>query len=179
MESKISYKVLELTDISDGLLNSFHRYQETKNVWYLEEDEFNTKEDYFIDDWSDDNKKLVIQDLRLCAANGGFVAGAYEGKELVGFASVESERFGSKHQYVELPYIHVSSEVRGLGIGKKLFEICCRESKRLGAVKLYIAAHPSIESQAFYKAAGCKRAVEINDDILKREPLDIQLEKIL
>ncbi|MDM5314538.1 GNAT family N-acetyltransferase [Fictibacillus sp. b24] len=179
MESKIVYKILELTDLGDNLLDSFKRYQETKNVWYLEEDELKTKDDYFIDDWSADKKKLVIDELRLCVTNNGIVAGAFDGEKLVGFASVESERFGSKNQYVELPYIHVSSEARGLGIGKKLFEICCKESKKLGAEKLYIAAHPSIESQAFYDAVGCKRASEINVDVLKKEPLDIQLEKIL
>lgn len=179
MESRISYKMLKRTDITDDFLNSFNRHQETKMVRYLEDGEFKTKDDSFIDDWSAAKKKLVIEELKLCVTNNGIVAGAYEGMKLVGFASVESERFGSNLQYVELPYIHVSSETRGLGVGKKLFEICCKESKKLGAAKLYIAAHPSIESQAFYEAVGCRHAKEINMEIVKREPLDIQLEKIL
>ncbi|KZE63756.1 hypothetical protein AWM68_11620 [Fictibacillus phosphorivorans] len=177
--SRILYKILKRTDLTEDLLDNFSRYQETKKVWYLEDGEFKTKDDSFIDDWSAAKKKLVIEELMLCVTNNGIVAGAYKGMKLVGFASVESERFGSNHQYVELPYIHVSSEARGLGVGKMLFEICCKESKKLGAAKLYIAAHPSIESQAFYEAVGCKQAEEINMEIVKREPLDIQLEKIL
>lgn len=69
--------------------------------------------------------------------------------------------------------------MRGIGIGKKLFALCCQEAKRLGGNKLYIAAHPSIESQSFYRAVGCSPAEEVNERIFKREPLDIQLERVL
>ena len=78
--------------------------------------------------------------------------------------------------YVELPYIHVSRELRGSGIGKRLFEICCKEAKLLGAKKLYIAAHPSVETQRFYKHRGCTLASEINTVIFNKEPLDLQME---
>jgi predicted N-acetyltransferase YhbS len=179
VEGKIQYKVLPLNYLTDGFLQTFKRYQETKRVWYKDQLEFRLKDDYFIDDWSEEKKVLVIQELRQCIKNGGVVIGAYDDHELVGFANVEGKRFGSKQEYVELPYIHVSSGRRGFGIGSNLFKFGCVEARKFGAAKLYIAAHPSIESQAFYKEMKCVPAAEINTDIYNREPLDIQLEKVL
>jgi predicted N-acetyltransferase YhbS len=179
MASKHVYKTLTLNDLSPGLLQSFIRYQETKRVWQQDNNEFQVKDDYFIDDWSEEKKESVIEELRQCITDGGVVIGSFDNDELVGFASVESMRFGSEDEYVELSYIHVSGGQRGFGIGSNLFKRCCEVARRLGAKKLYIAAHPSIESQDFYKAVGCTPAVEINRDIWDKERLDIQLEKVL
>lgn len=107
---------------------------------------------------------------------GGSVIGVYREHELIAFANVENVKFGTYSDYVELPYIHVSCEERGSGIGKKLFEICCEEAKLLGAKKLYVAAHPSVETQHFYKRMGCTLASEINLTIFNKEPLDLQME---
>ncbi|MCC5464644.1 hypothetical protein [Pelosinus baikalensis] len=39
----------------------------------------------------------------------------------------------------------------------------------MGARKIYISAHSSEESQAFYKVIGCVEAVEINKQLLDAE----------
>lgn len=179
MKNKITCRLLELADLNHNFLAEFNRYQVTDQVWFKENNQYKIKSDHFIDEWNDDKKALVIEDLRKCLSNGGIVIGSYDEDGLAGFANIESLLFGSKKEYAELPYIHVSSELRCSGIGRELFMKCCKEAKKLGAVKLYIAAHPSIESQGFYKAMGCKHAVEINESILEREPLDLQLEKLL
>ncbi|MGG1659809.1 GNAT family N-acetyltransferase [Brevibacillus sp. NRS-1366] len=175
----IRYRKLGLDDFAPTLLARFKRYQETTRVWYQEEGHFHVKNDHFIDEWDDGKKLLVIQELRECVASGGAVVGAFVDHELIGFANVQNELFGSSMQYVELPYIHVSSEARKTGIGKKLIELACEEARLLGAEKLYIAAHPSEETQHFYRSVGCTYAEEINQSILEREPLDIQLELTL
>lgn len=179
MKNKIMIRSLGLEDLKDTSLNHFSRYQVTDQVLFKENNHYKLKSDHFIDDWDDNKKVRVIDDLRTCIMEGGTVIGAFKCEELAGFANIESCFFGSKMEYLELPYIHISSERRGYGIGKNLFEKCCEEAKRLGAAKLYIAAHPSVESQGFYKAMGCREAVEINEKIWSREPLDIQLEKVL
>ncbi|MBH0164576.1 GNAT family N-acetyltransferase [Fictibacillus sp. 7GRE50] len=179
MKNLVTFRVVSLIELTEDFLNGFNRYQETKQVWYVEGKAYKVKDDYFIDDWSHERKLQIIQELRKCVSSGGVVAAAWLEKQLVGFANVESERFGSDAQYVELPYLHVSKDIRGTGIGRKLFALCCHEAKRLGGKKLYIAAHPSIESQSFYRAVGCSPAEEVNERIFKREPLDIQLEKVL
>lgn len=172
----IHYRRLGQGDLTPALLAGFTRYQETTRVWYHEDGHYQVKTDHFVDEWDDGKKQLVIAELRECLASGGAVVGAFLAEELVGFANVESELFGSSLQYAELPYIHVSNEARKLGIGKKLLGLACEEARLLGARKLYIAAHPSVETQYFYRAAGCTYAKEINPRILKREPLDIQME---
>ncbi|MED1865045.1 GNAT family N-acetyltransferase [Fictibacillus nanhaiensis] len=181
MEKLVTCKIVSATQLTDDFLLEFNRYQETKQVWYVEDGAYKIKDDYFIDDWSTERKVQIIQELRRCVCGGGVVVAAWKQKQLVGFGNLESERFGSDEQYLELPYLHVSNDARGMGIGKKLFAVCCYEAKRLEGKKLYIAAHPSIESQNFYRTVGCLPvpAEEVNENIFKREPLDIQLEKTL
>jgi ribosomal protein S18 acetylase RimI-like enzyme len=173
---QIQYRKLLLNDITPFLLKDFNRYQETSFVLFKNQNQYKIKEDNFTDSWNDVKKAEVLKDLQHCINSGGFVLGAFRDNQLIGFANVESKRFGSENQYVELPYIHISNKHRGRGIGKHLFELCCRNAKLLGAKKLYIGAHPSVETQQFYQKVGCTYAEEINEAIYKREPLDIQLE---
>jgi len=97
----------------------------------------------------------------------------------VGFASVESEFFGSQKEYLQLSSLHISYENRGMGIGKKLFSLACKKAKEMGAQKLYISAHSSEETQAFYKAVNCVKGVEYNPKLVAEEPCDCQLEYCL
>lgn len=52
-------------------------------------------------------------------------------------------------------------------------------AKDQGASKLYISAHSAVESQRFYEAMGCIEAAEYNEEHVKREPCDCQLEYVL
>jgi GNAT superfamily N-acetyltransferase len=175
----IAYNTLQLDDLHDNLLKSFNRYQETNRVWYKENEEYRLKFNHFIEEWNDEKKAQVIAELQTCLQTGGIVVGAFAGDGLVGFANLENYCFGSEKQYCELPYIHVSKEYRGHGVGKKIFQFLCEKAKQIGTKKLYIAAHPSIETQHFYRSLGCTYALEINPQIYAKEPLDIQLEYIL
>ncbi|HSO57317.1 MAG TPA: GNAT family N-acetyltransferase [Paenisporosarcina sp.] len=170
------YKELSIGELQDDFLSSFNRFQETHQVLVTYQDELIMKKDYFVDDWNHEMKSAVVHSLRYCIQAGGSVIGVYRERELIAFANVENAKFGTNSEYVELPYIHVSKELRGRGIGKRLFEICCEKAKQLGAEKLYIAAHPAVETQHFYKQMGCTLALEINPQILNKEPLDLQLE---
>lgn len=163
-------------DLIPDFLMKFNRYQVTNRVWFKQEDKYKIKDDHFIEQWNNEKKTLVIDDLHNCIKSGGIVIGAFRGSDLIGFASIAGEIFGRNREYLELSYIHVSNEYRNMGIGKKLFEQCCIKAKEKGCKKLYIAAQPSVESQHFYKSIGCTYAVEINRRILDKEPLDIQLE---
>ncbi len=175
----VNYQKWLLEDLHDGLLSPFIRYQETNQVLVAHNNQLMVKDDSFIDDWNHAKKLSVIKALRTSIERGGIGIGVYDEKELIAFACIESYLFGSKEQYVELSYLHVSLTWRRSGIGKELFEICCKEAKGLGATHLYIAAHPSVETQRFYQSVGCKLASEINALILAKEPLDIQMERLL
>jgi ribosomal protein S18 acetylase RimI-like enzyme len=174
--NNVKFKILDRNNLETSLLETFNRYQETNRVLFKENDQYSFKEDHFVEQWNDEKKALVIQSLQNCVQSGGVVIGAFVDSNLVGFASVEGELFGSTKEYLELSYIHVSNDFRNGGLGKKMFELCCVNAKQLGAKKLYIAAHPSEETQHFYLAVGCTFAMEINQEIYEKEPLDIQLE---
>ncbi|MGM7703242.1 GNAT family N-acetyltransferase [Pseudalkalibacillus sp. Hm43] len=172
----IHYKSLKEEDLSHDFLKDFNRYQETNQIVYKNNADYIIKQDHFVDHWDEAHKARVIGELKSCIITGGAVIGAFDKEALVGFANIEGKKFGSRNQYFELPYIHVSQEKRGHGIGKKLFEHCCESAIEKGAEKLYIGAHPAVETQQFYRSLGCTYAEEINEEIFNREPLDIQLE---
>jgi len=176
---EIEIRSVALTELDPDCLNSFTRYQVTRRVKYLESSKYLFKDDHFVEDWDEEKKAQVILDLKRCLEAGGFLAGAFGEGSLVGFANIENKPLGSKGEYLELPYIHVSSEYRGRGIGKKLFRLCSMAAMQRGAGKLYIAAHPAEETQQFYTALGCVPAREVIEEILAREPRDIQLEFFL
>jgi predicted N-acetyltransferase YhbS len=178
-DMKFIYKQLTEKEINCCMLENFTRYQETKLVSYKEDNLYTTKKEYFVDDWDNEKKKSVIHSLRECVLSGGKVVGAYHDNKLVGFGNVESKLLGSSFQYIELAYLHVTNEFRHQGIGRQLFELICFHAKRLDARKLYIGAHPSVETQAFYFSLDCQHAEEIIMEIYIKEPLDIQLEKLL
>lgn len=175
-KQQLTYKELDLLSLHANLLENFNRFQETKRVWFKENGQYKVKDDTFLEHWKDEKKREVLQSLMNCVELGGVVVGAFKNNQLVGFSNVESELFGIQKEYVELPFIHVSHEARGSGIGKNMFALCCEKAKILGAKKLYIATHPSEETQLFYKAIGCEYTSEANQKIVEREPLDIQLE---
>lgn len=70
----------------------------------------------------------------------------------------------------------VSKPFRKMGIGKTLFKYGCDAIRKKDVPKIYISAHSSKESQEAYRKLGCINAIEINEQIAKNEPCDIQME---
>lgn len=172
----ISYKKLKKTEISKTLFSNFNRYQEVKKCWRKENNEWILKDIAFTEQWGRAEYEYLIKCLKITIETGGSVFGAFINSELVGFASLEKQLFGSKKEYLQLSSIHTSYNNRGMGIGKKLFALVSEKAKEMGAQKLYISAHSSQETQAFYKAMGCVEAIEYNDSLVAKEPDDCQLE---
>ena len=172
----IIYKELEINEINVELFSSFNRYQEVNKCWRKENEKWVLKEIAFNEQWDIDEYKYLVKCLRNTLKTGGIVFGAFHKNVLVGFASIENQFFGSRKEYLQLSSIHISYESRGMGIGKKLFFIICQKSKEKGAKKIYISAHSSEETQAFYKLLGCVEAIEYNAKLVAEEPCDCQLE---
>ncbi len=83
---------------------------------------------------------------------------------------------GASGDYLDLTSLHVSQELRGMGIGKKLFDTAALWAKWQGAKKLYISSHSAVETQRFYEAMGCVDALELSQKHVEQEPYDRQLE---
>lgn len=167
---------IAMDEITLGLFSDFNRYQEVTKCWRKRDGKWIVIDNPFAEDWTQADYAYLVQCLRFTAAAGGVVYGAFETGKLKGFASVEPVFFGSQGQYLELSSIHVSRDCRGKGIGRKLMDAAKEWAKEKRAKKLYISAHSSVESQAFYRAVGCREAAEYSRPHVEKEPCDCQLE---
>ena len=172
----MKYRSLQEHEIDRELFRDFIRRQIVTKCWRKEDGEWIIKDAPFIDDWTEQDYKVLIQCLKHTVRTGGVVYGAfYEGK-LKGFAAVLPEIFGGENKYIDLAAIHVSQDMRGTGIGTALFKEAKRWANEKGAEKLYISAHSAVESQAFYKRMGCVEAKWYKKEHVEEEPFDCQLE---
>lgn len=172
--ANIVYKRVPYSRITKDFLKGYKRTNTTRQVYYMDQGTLKIKDDYFEEDW--DNKKLENNALELKreVKNGGVVFAAFDGNQVVGFASLENKIY--KNKFIDMPFIHTSADYRGLGIGDYLFKLIVVASSKYKAKKLYISAHPDIKAQKFYKRVGCIPTDDIIEELLEREPLDIQLE---
>lgn len=179
MQKTATYRNVAYEELAVELFAHFQRHQVVTKCWRKRDEDWEIQDAPFVDDWGLDEYKILIDCLKNTLATGGLVYGAFKEGKLKGFISVEAEFFGKKKEYLDLSAIHVSEDLRGHGIGKKLFAEAKRWAKQKGAGKLYISAHPAVESQAFYRSLGCTWAEECNAAHVEKEPFDCQLECIL
>lgn len=175
MPEGIEIRTVSLEELGDDFLDTFDRRQITRRIVVAEGDDTSERDESFIDDWDRAQRVGVIESLRHCISLGGKVLAASNSSTLLGFASLEHERFGERDELVELNYFHVTANARGQGIGRALFDRVMQESRAMGASGIYLGAHPSVESQRFYRAVGCERSRWIHPQIFAREPKDLQL----
>ena len=175
----MKYKELQAEMINRELFAHFTRHQVVSQCWRKVDGQWCIKDIAFTDDWDEADYRTLIACLQSTLAGGGVVFGAFKGGLLKGFASVEAKLFGKNKEYLDLTSLHVSEEMRGKSIGKELFRLSKAWAKEHGAKKLYISAHSSVETQAFYRAMGCVEAVEYNEAHVAAEPCDCQMEYVL
>lgn len=175
----IQYRELKGEEINLDLFRAFQRKQVVTDCLRKENGKWIIKRDPFLDDWDSQDYEFLVKCLKNTIATGGFVGGAFFEGKLKGFVSVEGKKIGSELQYMDLSSIHVSLDLRGQGIGKKLFSLAVRFAKEKKAQKIYISAHSAVETQAFYKAMGCVEAKEYIKEHTEKEPFDCQMEYVL
>ena len=176
MEQDIQYTSLQAGDITPALFCDFQRRQKVTHCWRKQDGKWYIRDISFIDDWTADDYRVLVMYLRRTCDQGGVVFGAFCENKLKGFAAVSATLFGQNKEYLDLPSLHVSADMRGRGIGRVLFDKAKGWAGEHGAKKLYISAHSSVESQAFYRAMGCVEAQEYSEAHVRREPFDCQLE---
>jgi len=172
---------LDTYDLNDDLLNHFERKQNVTKCYLFVNNEWILKEVVFVEEWSEKEKfKLIKCDLQNCIDTGDAVLGIFtKSKHLIGFSSLQGQKFGKDFEYVQLQEFHISNLYRGLGLGKKLFQETTKKAKMLGAKKLYISSHSAVETVNFYLRQGCTDASLISEELATAEPFDRQMEYIL
>lgn len=176
MDCWCEYRELKEDEIETGLFSAFRRRQVVSDCWRRENGKWVIRPDPFVDDWSREDYRFLVECLKNTVRTGGVVIGAFLQGCLKGFASVEAERIGKAGQYADLTSLHVSEELRGRGLGKELFFAAAAWARGHGAEKLYISAHSAAETQAFYRGIGCVEAQEYQQKHVEQEPYDCQLE---
>ena len=177
--NKITFKRLTEADLHPNILDNYRRYQVVTKVFRDKDGEYILEDDHFISEWSLETRRENAQELIDCIKSGGVAIVVFDEGELIGFAAVAPELFGSRKQYAELITMQISDGYRGQGLGKKLFSLTEEAARSLGAEKLYISGHPAYETQMFYRSVGCTRVQEPDPKRLEKEPWDCHLEKKL
>ena len=173
---KRELRPLSEEELEAPLFAYFDRFQIVERCWRKAEGEWTVRDIAFTERWSEEDYKTLVKCLKNTARTGGAVWGVFLDGRLKGFCSVEGELLGSRKQYADLSCLHVSADVRGGGLGRALFRKAAESAGALGAEKLYLSAHSSVESQAFYKRMGCVEALEYDAPHVELEPCDCQLE---
>lgn len=175
----LQYRQLCEEEICQELFGGFIRRQDVTDCWRREDGKWVVKPDPFIDDWTDEDYRFLVSCLKNTVRTGGYVYGAFFCGALKGFVSLEPALFGGELKYLDLSCLHVSRELRGKGVGKVLFCEAADWASSHGARRLYISGHSAVETQAFYRAMGCKEAQEYHQAHVEKEPYDCQLEYLL
>jgi len=150
------------------------------NIYNLRDGELILVPDYFdVQGWPPNEAEHYTPILTDCFDRGGTFWGAFEDGEIIGTAILESKFIGTKHDTLQLKFLHVSHKHRKQGLGKKLFQLTAEKAESLGAKKMYISATPSENTIDFYLRLCCTLATAIDPELFALEPEDIHLEYII
>lgn len=175
----ILYRKITKNNFSHASLDDFARYQEVRFCWQWIDGALKQMPNSFVEDWNFPTRRERARRIYDHVDRDRVAYGAFQADRVIGYILLGTQLFGSSHQYIQVLSLQVSFESRHRGIGSTLFHLAIREAKALGAKKMYISAHPSIESIAFYRSMGCVLAEEVNSEIAKEDPSDIQMEYVL
>ncbi len=173
----MEYRQILSEELTPALFDGFHRYQVIHDVWQLNDGRWVIRPaPRLIEDWGEEQHNFICYCLKETIKDGGFVYGAFLEGKLKGIVAVNAQPLGKRHQYRELPFLHISQECRGQGIGNNLFTMARNAARELGGEMLYISSQASVETQAFYKAMGCRDASEPIPEYIQHAPHERQLE---
>ncbi len=176
-QSELAYRPVARSEVSPALFRGFDRHQVVTQCLRRVNGAWVALDVPFVEEWGEADFAELAEQLQNTLQSGGLLMGAFQDGALKGFASVEGAPMG--HGYLELSNLHVSCELRGQGAGRRLFAEAAAWAKAHGARKLYLSAHSSVESQAFYAAMGCVDAAHPDAAHVAKEPCDRQLELTL
>ena len=158
-------------------IKNIDRSEIVDKVYYFDGGKLKLKNEFYdIKCWESPELEKNIEHLYKIYDKAGYLVGCFEGDKLVGVAALDSEFIGKNRDYLQLYFLHVDSEYRRTGIGKKLLQKAAKYAKKLMARKLYISATPSQNTIDFYINNGCQLVSELNPDLYQQEPRDIHLE---
>ena len=165
----IKIELLSETNFCIGSLDLYNRKQEVNKVYRRIDGEVSLVECKYTEDWDLNKKRSVAKQI---SSDDHITYIALENDKVVGFIGLLKQLNGP---YMILDMMQVSSECRGQGIGRRLFEAGKDEARKNGAEALYISACSSEETIAFYRAMGSAPASDPIKEIAEEDPFDLQM----
>lgn len=169
----IVYRPIEFSETEIGLFSSFERKQNVTDCWRKIEGKWRIVNAPFTDDWNENDYIVLTESLKNTVKAGGLVYGAFVDGRLKGFVSVDGAPFGKERQYADLMYLYVSRDMRGRGIGRRLFGTAKEYARKIGTEKLYISAHSRSKHKRFIKLWGASKRRNIRKNTLKKSRLTV------
>ena len=170
----MTYRELELSEVEK--IKFIDATYFIKNAWRLVDGKIQLVEINWTDHELPNGLQWHMDRFRETLQSGGKAFGCFDESILVGYATVNADKFGTYSQYILLDQIFVSKDYRNKGIGKELFHLCKVQAKAWGVDKLYLCAGSSEDTIAFYNKIGCVHANEINQKLYEEDHNDMQLE---
>ena len=165
----IKIELLSETNFCLESLDVYNRKQDVHKVYRRIDGEYALVECEYTEDWDLNKKRSVAKQI---SSDDYITYIAVENDKVVGFIGLLRKLNGS---YMILDMMQVSSECRGQGVGRNLFEAGKEEARKAGAEALYISACSSEETIAFYRAMGSSLASHPIKEIAEAEPFDLQM----
>jgi len=175
--SAIGYRLLVATEL--GRVDEIDRSQVIEQVYRVRDGALVAEDEPWDGSgwpgWSEDTR----QRLRACLENGGAAWGAFDGERLVGIAVLDGRRIGAERDTLDLYFLHVTKGYRDSGIGRELVGLVIARARELGVRRVYVSATPSVSTVAFYQRRGFGLASEVDPELLRLEPEDVQMDLVL
>ena len=165
----IKIELLSEANFSLESLDSYNRKQNANKVYRKINGEYTIVECKYTEDWDLNKKRSVAKKI---SSDDYITYIALENEKVVGFIGLLKKLNGP---YMILDMMQVSSECRGKGVGRQLFEAGKAEARKAGAEALYISACSSEETIAFYRAMGSVLTSNPIKEIAEAEPFDLQM----
>lgn len=160
-----------------GLLWTIDRRELVERIYELRDGKLVLRPGFFeIPGWPPGEPEKAIPLLEASFDRRGVFLGVFDGSRLVGAAVIDTRRLGPAGDLVQLSFLHVGRDHRGLGLGTELFEAAHRVAADFGAAGLYVSATPSENTVDFYRRRGCRVTPDPDPELLAFEPEDIHLE---
>ena len=165
----IKIELLSETNFCIESLDLYNRKQDVNMVYRRIGGDFILVECKYTEDWNLNKKRSVAKQI---SRDDYITYIALDNDKVVGFISLLKQLNGP---YMILDMMQVSSECRGQGIGRRLFQAGKDEARKNGAEALYISACSSKETIAFYRAMGSDLTSDPIKEIAEEEPFDLQM----
>ena len=123
MDDTLIYRKIEMEELKLELFRKFQRRQNVDRQLQKQGDAWVERPVSLVEEWSKEDYEFLLACLQDTIREGGVVFGAFEGNAVKGFASVSGNPLGYAGTYRDLTSLHVSRDMRGRGIGTRLFHL--------------------------------------------------------